>query len=81
MTSKALHITQIHHNLSLLPIDKLQEARDFIEFLCNKAAVPKPAIVKFEGIWKGRGFENLNLDTELQSIRQHVTETIINKAN
>jgi len=76
MISKALHITQIQHHLSLLPIDKLQEARDYIEFLCNKAAVPKPDVVKLEGIWKGKGFEKLNLETELKSVRKNVVAAI-----
>ncbi|MBK5274217.1 MAG: hypothetical protein JJE30_04105 [Desulfuromonadales bacterium] len=81
MTSKALHISQIQHDLYLLPIDKLQEARDFIEFLCNKAAVPKPAVVKLEGIWQGKGFEKLSLESELKSAREQVAESIMNKAS
>jgi hypothetical protein len=79
MMSKALHITQIQHNLSLLPMEKLQEARDFIEFLCKKAAVPKPGVVKLEGIWKGKGFEKLNLETELKTVRENVASTIMKK--
>lgn len=76
MMSKALHITQIQHHLSLLDMEKLQEARDFIEFLFNKAVVPKPGVVKLEGIWKDKGFEKLNLETELESARKNVTAAI-----
>ncbi len=79
MMSKALHITQIQHHLSLLDMEKLQEARDFIEFLFNKTAVPKPGVVKLEGIWKDKGFEKLNLENELESVRKNVTAAIMKK--
>jgi len=80
MLSKAQHITQIQHHLSLLPMEKLQEARDYIEFLFNKTVIHKPGIVKLEGIWKDKGFEKLDLEKELKSARESVEATVMKKA-
>jgi hypothetical protein len=80
MPSKALHIAQIYKGINLLPDDKLQEVKDFIEFLCVKATPRKKNIAKLGGIWQGKGFENIaNLETELKDIRMKTTETILSK--
>ena len=80
MPSKALHIAQIHKNISLLPADKLQEVKDFIEFLCVKATPRKKNVAKLGGIWQGKGFEQLtDLEGELKDIRMKATESILGK--
>lgn len=81
MPSKALHIAQIYKDINLLPEDKLQEVKDFIEFLCVKATPRKKNIAKLGGIWQGKGFENLtDLEGELKNIRMKATESILGKA-
>lgn len=81
MPSKALHIAQMHRNISLLPEDKLLELKDFIEFLCLKAIPRKKNIAKMEGIWQGKGFEDItDLEGELKDIRAIATESMLGKA-
>lgn len=81
MPSKALHIAQIHKNINLLPADKLQEVKDFIEFLCVKATPRKKNIAKLGGIWQGKGFENLtDLDGALKDIRLKAINSILERA-
>lgn len=80
MPSNALHITLIHKNINLLPADKLQEVKDFIEFLCIKAVPCKKNIAKLGGIWQGKGFEQLtDLEEELKDIRMKATESMLRK--
>ena len=80
MPSKALHIAQIHKTMNLLPEDKLQEVKDFIEFLCVKVNPCKKNIAKLEGIWQGKGFENLSdPEGELKEIRMKTAESILGK--
>ena len=80
MPSKALHIAQIHKDINLLPDDKLQEVKDFIEFLCVKAAPRKNIIAKLCGIWQGKGFENItDLEGDLKEIRMKASESILRK--
>lgn len=80
MPSKAMHIAQISKDISLLPEDKLQEVKDFIEFLCFKVNPRKKNVAKLGGIWQGKGFENLtDLEGELKAIRMKATETILGK--
>jgi hypothetical protein len=81
MPSKALHIAQINKNIHLLPDYKLEEVRDFIEFLCGKVTPRKKNIAKLGGIWQGKGFENLtDLEGELKNIRMKAADSIIIKA-
>lgn len=80
MQSKALHIAQINKGIYLLPEDKLQEVKDFIEFLCVKVTPRKRNVAKLGGIWQGKGFEHLtDLDGELKAIRMKATESILGK--
>ncbi|HIJ87224.1 MAG TPA: DUF2281 domain-containing protein [Desulfuromonadales bacterium] len=80
MPNKALHIAQIYKSIYLLPEDKLQEVKDYIEFICVKVTPRKRNVVKLGGIWQGKGFENLtDLDGELKAIRMKATESILGK--
>ena len=80
MPSKAIHIAQIHKGINLLPEDKLQEVKDFIEFLCAKATPRKKNIARLGGIWQGKGFETLaDLEGDLKEIHMKATESILGK--
>jgi len=81
MPSKALHIAQINKDINLLPEYKLQEVRDFIEFLCVKVTPRKKNVAKLGGIWEGKGFENLtDLEGGLKELRMKATESILGKS-
>jgi hypothetical protein len=81
MPNKALHIAQIYKDINLLPEDKLQEVKDFIDFLCAKVTPRKKNIAQLGGIWEGKGFENIaDLEGELKGMRMKAAESILGKA-
>ncbi|MEW6419856.1 MAG: hypothetical protein AB1480_17365 [Nitrospirota bacterium] len=80
MQAKTLKIDEIYKELTTLPDEKLDEVKDFIEFVSSKFQVEKKAIVKLKGIWSGKGFEKIsNLEAELKSAKRELAETILKK--
>lgn len=80
MHTKALKITTIYKELAMLPDEKLDEVKDFIDFIGYKFAAKKKHVVKLKGIWAGKGFEKIsNLDTELKSIKKELSGSILKK--
>jgi hypothetical protein len=81
MNSRAMSLTQLYHDLALLPEDKLQEAREFIESMQHTSASQSRQIVQMQGIWVGKGFEQIDsLEDELRVIRAEVEHIIRQKA-
>lgn len=55
----------------------MKKVNDFIEFLLTKSRNHSPNIVKFEGIWKGLGFEkNNNLESDIRQIRKDAAQRV-----
>ena len=65
MSTTGLKVAEIKKDIALLPEDKLDEVKDFISFVLSKNKEKKKNIVQMKGIWKGKGFEKLNIDKEL----------------
>ncbi|MBI5219857.1 MAG: DUF2281 domain-containing protein [Bacteroidia bacterium] len=67
-------------NLFLVPNDKLDEINNFIEYLLFKTkAVAEKKPLSIRGIWKGKGFENSDIETELAILRKEIQHSIDNK--
>lgn len=79
MPTTGLKVSEIKKNLSLLPEDKLDEVKDFISFVLSRNKDNKKTIVQMKGIWKGKGFEKLNIDNELKAARKEMAESILKK--
>lgn len=79
MKRKAIKLTQIDEKLSLLSEKKLDEVIDFIEFILSKKNVPQKKNVKLKGIWAGKGFEKINIEKELTSVKKDLTNSILKK--
>jgi hypothetical protein len=79
MSTTGLKVSEIKKNLSLLPEDKLDEVKDFISFVLSRNKENKKNIVQMKGIWKGKGFEKLNIDNELKAARKEMSESILKK--
>lgn len=79
MHNTALKITEISKELSMLPAEKLDEVKDFIDFILSQKKTKRNKIVQLEGIWKGKGFERLNIGKELKTIRKGLSKTILKR--
>jgi hypothetical protein len=80
MQASAFKITEIYKELSQLPNDKLNEVRDFIEFVISRQQTKKRKVVQLRGIWAGKGFERIsNLEKELKAIQKEFTESILKR--
>ena len=81
MATATMTINKITSKLVEVPVDKLPEIFNFIEFILQKSKPGPKNIVKLEGIWKGLGFEKINdMESEIKNIRkrsgQEMTERI-----
>ena len=79
MSTTGLKVAEIKKDLALLPEDKLDEVKDFISFVLSRNKEKKKKIVQMKGIWKGKGFEKLNIEKELKVARKEMAESILKK--
>jgi len=79
MSTAGLKVAEIKKDIALLPEDKLDEVKDFISFVLSRNKEKKKKIVQMKGIWKGKGFEKLNINKELKVARKEMSESIIKK--
>ena len=79
MATSNVSVYKIKQKLSKVPEDKLEEINDFIELII-KSKSHSPNIVKFEGIWRGLGFEKINdLESDIRQIREEATQSILER--
>ena len=79
MATPSVIASKIKQKLSKVPEERLKEIDDFIELIL-KSKVHSPNIVKFEGIWKGLGFEKINdLESDIRQIRKEATQSILER--
>jgi hypothetical protein len=79
MSTTGLKVTEIKKDIALLPEDRLDEVKDFISFVLSRNKEKKKKIVRMKGIWKGKGFEKLNINKELKVARKEMSESILKK--
>lgn len=77
------NINQIKKILLKMPQEKIIEIEDFVEFIWEKTSqgITKKKIKKLEGIWSGLGFENLDIEQSIDTIRQESEETLLKRSN
>jgi hypothetical protein len=79
MLNKQLSIAQIHKEISVLSEDQLCEVKNFVDAL-PKPMGKKKGLANLEGIWAGKGFENIaNLEEELKGIQREIADTLAKK--
>ena len=79
MYNTALKLTEISKELTLLPDEKLEEVKDFIDFILSRTNVKKKNVIKFEGIWANKGFEKLAIEKELKYVRKELASSILKR--
>lgn len=79
MLNKILNIAQIHKEMSVLSDEQLFEVKNFVNSL-PKPTGKKKGLANLEGIWAGKGFENIaNLEEELKGIQREIADTLAKK--
>ncbi len=78
MATATMSINKITSKLVEVPVEKLPEIFNFIEFVLQKSKRGPKNIVKLEGIWKGLGFEKINdLESEIKDIRKRSGQSVM----
>ena len=72
-------LNEIKKKLARLPGHKLEEVDDFIGFLLSKDKVKKPKVVQMKDVWAGKGFENLDLHSEIKKSRKELSKSILKR--
>ena len=70
----AIRINRIQKTITVLSDDQLSE----VEKLLKKIVPPSGTknTMKLKGIWKGKGFETINVEKEIQGLRKEVIQAI-----
>lgn len=80
MQTTGLKLTEIQKDLYLLPEPKLDEVKDFIEFILFKSLAQEKCVVQLKGIWANKGFEKIdNLEAELKELRREMVDSMLKK--
>jgi hypothetical protein len=79
MQTAPLKLIEIQRDLPLLSERKLEEVKDFVGFILAKSGVPKRRVVKLKGIWQNKGFEKIDIESELKSIRKETSDSILRR--
>ncbi len=77
-----ISVTRVKRNLFKIPMDKLDEINDFIEFILKKSKTGSARrIEKLEGIWEGVGFERIaDLEESIREIRDESEKSMTKRA-
>ncbi|MCK4620069.1 MAG: hypothetical protein KAT52_08990, partial [Desulfobacterales bacterium] len=62
--------------LSRLPVSKLDEVNDFVGFLLSRDKREGRKNIHMKGIWAGKGFEKLDVQKEIKSLRKDISKSI-----
>ena len=79
MHNTGLKIAEINKDLTCLPESRLDEVKNFVTFILSQDKDKKRKIVQMRGIWKGKGFEGLNIGKEIKIARQETSESILKR--
>ncbi len=64
-----LKTIEIMNNITLVPAEKLAEIDHFIQLILLNDPALKRRPISVRGIWKNKGFEDLDIEKELKEIR------------
>lgn len=69
MNVEQLKRVEIISSLSFVPPEKLDEISNFIQFVLYKSKAKQRRPISVRGTWQNLGFENIDIEQELQDIR------------
>jgi hypothetical protein len=77
MNQTALTKLEIHRELALLPDTELQALKILLDRMVKPAKTSGDSL---KGIWKNKGFEQLDIEAELRQARTEMHTAILKKA-
>ena len=80
--STASDIEEIRRRLQRMRPSDVNEVKDFVDFLTRKSpsGSAERKIAKLRGIWKGLGFEKLDLESEIRALRKEFDESLLRRS-
>lgn len=72
MNEMQLKKIKIISNLSMVPVNRLEEVQRFIEYILYTTRAQKKKPISVRGIWENKGFEKIDIEKELKTIRQNI---------
>jgi hypothetical protein len=72
MNEMQLKKIKIISNLSMVPMNRLEEVQRFIEYILYTTKAQKKKPISVRGIWENKGFEKIDIEKELKTIRQNI---------
>jgi hypothetical protein len=79
MQNTGAKLVEIKRKLSRLPGSKLDEVNDFVGFLLSRHKRNGKRNIQMKGIWAGKGFEKVDVQKEVKSLRKDVSKSILRK--
>lgn len=79
MDTANLKKLEIISNLSFVPTDKLDEIDNFVQYVLYASQTKKKKQVSVKGIWKNKGFEKIDVEKELKTLRREIQENLDKK--
>lgn len=74
--SAAIRRAEIIEDLTSIPDSDLDEIQAYVRGVLSKANRPPRSRRSLAGIWRGKGFENIDLDAELREARKELGAAI-----
>jgi hypothetical protein len=79
MQNTGSKLAEIKRKLSRLPGSKLDEVNDFVGFLLSRHKGAGRRNIQMKGIWAGKGFEKVDVQKEIKSLRKDISKSILKK--
>jgi len=79
MQNTGTKLVEIKRKLSRLPGSKLDEVNDFVGFLLSRDKREGRENIHMKGIWAGKGFEKVDVQKEIKSLRKDISKSILKK--
>ena len=71
---------ELQKKLNLLPVKDLEKVKKYVDSILIKEKIQNPEPKNLEGIWKNKGFENIDdLPGEIKKIRHEIYGSILKK--
>lgn len=79
MQNTGAKLVEIKRKLSRLPGYRLDEVNNFIGFLLSRDKREGRKNIHMKGIWAGKGFEKVDVQKEIKSLRKDISKSILKK--
>lgn len=79
MQNTGIKLAEIKKKLARLPSHKLDEVDDFVGFLLSRLKGEGKKNIRMKGIWAGKGFERVDIQKEIKSLRKDLSNSILKK--